>query len=80
MMILVTGAQGNIGREVRRLLVATGVPVRFVTRNPTDMGDGQVLFDFERPENLRAGTCRREAAVPDAATGHLGRAALCILW
>ncbi|MGZ6363820.1 MAG: NmrA family NAD(P)-binding protein [Ktedonobacterales bacterium] len=33
-MILVTGATGNVGREVARLLLAGGQPVIAVTRNP----------------------------------------------
>ena len=33
-MILVTGATGNVGREVVRLLVAGGEQVEAVTRHP----------------------------------------------
>ena len=34
-MILVTGATGNVGREVVNLLLEDGQTVRAITRNPT---------------------------------------------
>jgi uncharacterized protein YbjT (DUF2867 family) len=34
-MILVTGATGNVGREVVKLLLADGEKVAAVTRNPS---------------------------------------------
>jgi uncharacterized protein YbjT (DUF2867 family) len=38
-MILITGATGTIGRELVRQLVAQGVPVRALTRDPARLAD-----------------------------------------
>ncbi|MGZ3664629.1 MAG: NAD(P)H-binding protein [Ktedonobacterales bacterium] len=55
-MILVTGATGNVGREVARLLLAGGQPVIAVTRNPTTaaLPDGAhvVAGDPSHPQSL----------------------------
>jgi uncharacterized protein YbjT (DUF2867 family) len=47
MTILVTGATGNIGRGVVRLLTSAGHRVRAMSREPRDAG--MVYGDFERP-------------------------------
>jgi len=36
--ILITGASGRVGRVVVDQLLATGVPVRALTRRPTETG------------------------------------------
>jgi uncharacterized protein YbjT (DUF2867 family) len=55
-MILVTGATGNVGREVVKLLLAGGEKVAAVTRNPSAAvlpGDAQVIGgDPSRPATL----------------------------
>jgi uncharacterized protein YbjT (DUF2867 family) len=56
-MILVTGASGNVGRELVSVLVRAGVPVRALTRSP---GQGQLPAgaeaaggDLNDPASLR---------------------------
>jgi len=54
-MILVTGATGNVGREVVKLLLAGGEEVAAVTRNPSAVlpGDPHVIGgDPSRPATL----------------------------
>lgn len=56
-MILVTGATGNIGRELVRLLVTAGEKVRAMTRdrkNAEKLGGGVEVFegDLDRPESI----------------------------
>src|SRR5262245_51050494 len=55
---LVTGATGNIGREVVAQLCAAGVPVRAMSRNPAPAGIPAgvevVRGDFSAPETLEA--------------------------
>ena len=56
-MILVTGATGNVGREVTAALVARGEPVRIVVRDPERVdpaaaGVEVVRGDLELPESL----------------------------
>ncbi|HEX6352173.1 NAD(P)H-binding protein [Actinophytocola sp.] len=55
-MFLVTGATGNVGAEVVRALVGSGVPVRAVTRDPAKVaplsGVEYVAGDLSRPESL----------------------------
>jgi uncharacterized protein YbjT (DUF2867 family) len=55
-MILITGATGNVGREAVKQLLDEGVPVAAVTRDPARAGlpDGAhvVLGDPSRPETL----------------------------
>lgn len=59
-MILVTGANGTVGREVVRQLAAAGVPVRAMVRKPSQPDGRQspqveeVLGDFNRAETLDA--------------------------
>jgi uncharacterized protein YbjT (DUF2867 family) len=55
-MILVTGATGNIGRELVRLLVAQHVAVRALVRDLTRPIDGVELVrgDLDAPETLPA--------------------------
>lgn len=48
-MILVTGANGNVGGEVCRLLRAQGVPLRAAVRDPAQVAGDGVHFDFEQP-------------------------------
>lgn len=56
-MILVTGATGTIGSEVRRLLAAKRQPVRAMTRNPAKIsrtsGAEVVRADFDDPASLQ---------------------------
>jgi uncharacterized protein YbjT (DUF2867 family) len=58
MTILVTGATGNVGRNVVELLLAAGVPVRATSRRPATAGlpDGVEVreADLARPETLPA--------------------------
>jgi len=58
-MILITGATGNIGREVRRLLEAQRVPIRILARTPSKLGElpessEVVQGDLWHPERLEA--------------------------
>jgi uncharacterized protein YbjT (DUF2867 family) len=56
--VLVTGATGNIGREVVRALTEQGTQVRAGARTPakveTRTGVTSVLLDYERPETFAA--------------------------
>lgn len=56
-MIVVTGATGNVGREVVRLLVKAGHPVRALTRDPAKAtvppGATAVAGDLTDPATLR---------------------------
>jgi uncharacterized protein YbjT (DUF2867 family) len=67
-MLLVTGATGNVGREVVNRLVATGVSVRAMVRNPAKaaaleaLGIEIVFGDFERPATLGAAVQHIEKA------------------
>uniref|UniRef100_A0AAU3ICU7 NAD(P)H-binding protein n=1 Tax=Streptomyces sp. NBC_01393 TaxID=2903851 RepID=A0AAU3ICU7_9ACTN len=58
MTVLVTGATGSVGRHVVERLVAAGVPVRALTRNPATAGlpAGVDVFegDLTRPDTVRA--------------------------
>ncbi|WP_328653554.1 NAD(P)H-binding protein [Micromonospora sp. NBC_00330] len=58
MTILVTGATGNVGRQVVTQLVRAGQPVRAMTRRPQTSrlpDEAEVVQgDFERPETWRA--------------------------
>jgi uncharacterized protein YbjT (DUF2867 family) len=58
-MILVTGATGNVGSEVTKLLIAQGVPFRAMVRSPEEtkrvpVGTGTdiVVADFDDPATL----------------------------
>jgi uncharacterized protein YbjT (DUF2867 family) len=78
-MILVTGATGNVGRQVVRQLVEAGQPVRALTRDPdgADLPAGVevVRGDLTRPESLPVALDGVERAylfpVPDAVQGFL---------
>jgi len=54
-MILVTGATGNVGREVVRLLVAGGEQVEAVTRHPATsaLPAGALVVEATRPVRRR---------------------------
>ncbi|WP_133908695.1 NAD(P)H-binding protein [Actinophytocola oryzae] len=54
-MILVTGATGNVGRQVVAQLCAAGVPVRALARGAVDFPDGVevVRGDLREPLDLR---------------------------
>lgn len=45
-MILVTGASGNVGAVVARVLRSAGAEVRLGVRTPNDQASDQVAFDF----------------------------------
>lgn len=47
-IVLVTGASGNVGRHVVRLLRESGLPARAAVRGASERED-QVAFDFEDP-------------------------------
>ncbi|NUT92827.1 MAG: NAD(P)H-binding protein [Saccharothrix sp.] len=51
-MILVTGATGNVGREVVRALTGAGAPVRALVRAPGDLPVEQVVGDLDEPGSL----------------------------
>lgn len=56
-MIFVTGATGNVGRELIRALVGTGQVVRALIRRDSDRstlppGTEGVVGDLDRPETL----------------------------
>jgi uncharacterized protein YbjT (DUF2867 family) len=57
-MILVTGATGNVGREVVHALIEAGHPVRVLVRRPKQStippGVEEVVGDLNRPETLSA--------------------------
>ncbi|MCX4524469.1 NAD(P)H-binding protein [Streptomyces sp. NBC_01551] len=54
-MMVVTGATGNVGRELVRLLVAAGERVTAVSRRPGELPEGvrHVRADLAEPEGLR---------------------------
>jgi uncharacterized protein YbjT (DUF2867 family) len=56
MMILVTGATGNVGSEAVRLLAAEHQPVRALVRDPSRAPRGNgveiAVGDFDRPDTL----------------------------
>ncbi len=78
-MILITGATGNVGREVVRLLVAGGEQVEAVTRHPATSawpaGALVVECDPTRPQTLKSALSGVEAimisprALGDATAG-----------
>lgn len=78
-VILVTGATGNIGRQVVSQLLGTGVAVRALTRNPDSAGlPGSVEMVHGRPGRSGhsgrvpgRGRCR----VPGLAVSHRRRRA-----
>ncbi len=59
-MILVTGATGNTGSKLVRLLAEAGAPARALVRSPEKaasihrLGLETVLGDFEQPDTLDA--------------------------
>ncbi len=69
-LILVTGATGNVGREVVSQLLGTGARVRALTRNPESAG---LPHDVE--------VVRGDLSVPDTPDRHLDRAeAVFLVW
>src|SRR5260370_31646900 len=64
-MIMITGATGNVGREVVRLLVAGGEQVEAVTRHPATSawaaGALVVECDPTRPQTLKSALSGVEA-------------------
>jgi uncharacterized protein YbjT (DUF2867 family) len=84
-MILVTGATGNVGREVVNLLLQMGEPVKAITRNPSTaaLPDGAEVIggDPADPTTLLPALCNVETilispralgdATADAATAEL---------
>ena len=66
--ILVTGATGNLGSEVVRQLIETGLPTRAAVRNPASYRApeglrGTTAFDYERPERFDTALDGVEAVV-----------------
>ena len=58
-MILITGASGNVGREVLKQVCEAGVRVRAAYQSPQKAAEAPagietVITDFNRPETLRA--------------------------
>jgi uncharacterized protein YbjT (DUF2867 family) len=58
-MILITGASGNVGREVLKQIAEAGVPVRAAFQSATKAavapsGVEVVAMDYNKPETLRA--------------------------
>ncbi|MGX9886655.1 SDR family oxidoreductase [Streptomyces sp. NPDC002276] len=58
-MIVVTGATGNVGRALVRILTEDGVPVTAVARNID--GPGTMTADLAEPETLRGALAGAEA-------------------
>src|SRR5665213_3773502 len=57
-MLLLTGASGLVGTAVRRRLLAAGVPIRCLVRDPRRLGDDRVrvqiaLGDLADPPSFR---------------------------
>jgi len=57
-MLLLTGASGLIGGELRQRLIATGIPIRCLVRDPRRLGDDRVrvqiaLGDLADPPSFR---------------------------
>lgn len=65
--ILITGATGNIGQKLVRLLLARGECIKAATRYPTQYpataGVEPVLFDFDQPETYTAALQNTERMV-----------------
>ena len=74
--ILVTGASGNVGREVVKSLLAIGAAVRTTVLDAEDAGKvpgedvEKVHFDFGKPETWGSGTGGCRAYVLDAPARH----------
>lgn len=86
-MILVTGATGNVGRQVVQQLVAAGAPVRAVSRNPdrTDWPRGVEAVAGDLTAGLPAEVFRDVTAlhlfpVPDRATEVVAAAEAAGVW
>ena len=57
-MLLLTGASGLIGTALRQRLIATGIPIRCLVRDPRRLGDDRVrvqiaLGDLADPPSFR---------------------------
>jgi nucleoside-diphosphate-sugar epimerase len=57
--ILVTGATGNVGRNVVSLLSGTGARVRALTRNPqtADLPDSAEVVSGDLSESIQYSSC-----------------------
>jgi len=58
-MILITGASGNIGREVVKQALAVGLEIRATFQSPAvaakaPAGIEGVIMDYNKPETIRA--------------------------
>ena len=81
-MILVTGATGNIGRELARELDAAGAPFRVLVRDPAraarlPAGAERVRGDLDDPATLApafASADRLFLLTPGIGTGHVRHA------
>jgi uncharacterized protein YbjT (DUF2867 family) len=68
-VLLITGATGQVGGAVLRCLVARGIPVRALVRDPqraqklVHQGVETVIADLERPETLDAALAGVEGAL-----------------
>ncbi len=74
--ILVTGASGNVGREVVKSLLAMGAAVRTTVLDAEDAGKvpgedvEKVLFDFAKPETWGLALAGVEHMFLDASASH----------
>ncbi len=50
--ILITGASGNVGREVAKCLKQKNIPFLITTHHREEASTGKVYFDFERPDTF----------------------------
>ena len=75
-MILITGASGNVGREVLKQIPQARQPVRAAYQSPQKAADAPdsvetVIVDFNQPETLRAASYRRRRARGGKTADHI---------